>query len=182
MWCWAVAIPPWTCNRTSIRQGAEKVVCAYRRDEENMPGSRREVVNAREEGVEFLFNRQPTEIIGLNGKVNGVKVVTTQLGAPDNRGRQRPEPIPNSEEIIPCDAVIMAFGFRPSPADWFESQQVSMDSSGRVLALESQTFKFQTNNPKIFAGGDMVRGSDLVVTAIWEGREAAEGILDFLEV
>ena len=76
----------------------------------------------------------------------------------------------------------MAFGFRPSPADWFESQQVSMDSSGRVLALEQQTFKFQTSNPKIFAGGDMVRGSDLVVTAIWEGREAAEGILDFLEV
>ena len=170
------------CNRTSIRQGAEQVVCAYRRDEENMPGSRREVVNAREEGVEFLFNRQPTEIIGLNGKVNGVKVVTTHLGAPDNRGRQRPEPIPNSEEIIPCDAVIMAFGFRPSPADWFESQQVAMDSSGRVLAAEKQTFKFQTKNPKIFAGGDMVRGSDLVVTAIWEGREAAEGILDFLEV
>ncbi len=159
------------CNRTSIRQGAEKVVCAYRRDEENMPGSRREVVNAREEGVEFLFNRQPTEIIGLNGKVNGVKVVTTQLGAPDNRGRQRPEPIPNSEEIIPCDAVIMAFGFRPSPADWFESQQVGMDSSGRVLAAEKQTFKFQTQNPKIFAGGDMVRGSDLGVTAIWEGRK-----------
>ncbi len=170
------------CNRTSIRQGAEQVICAYRRDEENMPGSRREVVNAREEGVEFLFNRQPTEIIGLNGKVNAVKVITTHLGAPDNRGRQRPEPIPNSEEIIPCDAVIMAFGFRPSPADWFETQQVAMDSSGRVIALENQTFKFQTKNPKIFAGGDMVRGSDLVVTAIWEGREAAEGILDFLEI
>jgi len=170
------------CNRTSIRQGAERVFCAYRRDEENMPGSRREVVNAREEGVEFLFNRQPTEIIGLNGKVNAVKVVTTHLGAPDNRGRRRPEPIANSEEIIPCDAVIMAFGFRPSPADWFETQQVAMDSSGLVLAAEEQTFKFQTKNPKIFAGGDMVRGSDLVVTAIWEGREAAEGILDFLEV
>ena len=76
----------------------------------------------------------------------------------------------------------MAFGFRPSPADWFDAQQISMDKSGRVLAAEKQTFKFQTNNPKIFAGGDMVRGSDLVVTAIWEGREAAEGILDYLEV
>jgi glutamate synthase (NADPH/NADH) small chain len=170
------------CNRTSIRQGAERVVCAYRRDEENMPGSRREVVNAREEGVEFLFNRQPTEIIGLNGKVNGVKVVTTQLGAPDNRGRRRPEPVENSEEIIECDAVIMAFGFRPSPADWFEGYEVEMDLNGLVLALEDQPYKFQTSNPKIFAGGDMVRGSDLVVTAIWEGREAAEGILDFLEV
>ena len=147
-----------------------------------MPGSRREVVNAREEGVEFLFNRQPTEIIGLNGKVNAVKVITTHLGAPDSRGRRHPEPIPNSEEIIPCDAVILAFGFRPSPADWFAEQQVTMDTSGRVVAAEKQTFKFQTSNPKIFAGGDMVRGSDLVVTAIWEGREAAEGILDFLEV
>ena len=147
-----------------------------------MPGSRREVVNAREEGVEFLFNRQPIEIVGLNGKVRAVKVVTTHLGAPDNRGRQSPEPIPNSEEIISCDAVIMAFGFRPSPADWFASQQVAMDKSGLVVAPEVQTFKFQTKNPKIFAGGDMVRGSDLVVTAIWEGREAAEGILDYLEV
>ncbi len=69
------------CNRTSIRQGAESVVCAYRRDEENMPGSRREVKNAREEGVDFQFNRQPIEIVGENGKVTGVKVVTTQLGA-----------------------------------------------------------------------------------------------------
>lgn len=170
------------CNRTGIRQGAEQVICAYRRDEENMPGSVREVKNAKEEGVEFLFNRQPTEIVGLNGQVTGVKVVTTQLGKPDNRGRQRPEPIPNSEEIIECDAVIMAFGFRPSPADWFETNAVEMDNAGRVVAPEEQTFKFQTSNPKIFAGGDMVRGSDLVVTAIWEGREAAEGILDYLEV
>ncbi|HAO60105.1 MAG TPA: glutamate synthase small subunit [Psychrobacter sp.] len=170
------------CNRTAIRQGAERVVCAYRRDEANMPGSLREVKNAKEEGVEFLFNRQPTQIVGLNGQVTGVKVVTTQLGKPDNRGRQRPEPIPNSEEIIECDVVIMAFGFRPSPADWFKASDVATDESGRVLAAEEQTFKFQTSNPKIFAGGDMVRGSDLVVTAIWEGREAAKGILDYLEV
>ena len=170
------------CNRTSIRQGASSVVCAYRRDEENMPGSRREVKNAREEGVQFLFNRQPIEIVGLNGKVMGVKVVTTQLGQPDNRGRQRPEPMPNSEEILPCDAVILAFGFRPSPADWFETQGVAQDNSGRVVAPEHQLYKFQTKNPKIFAGGDMVRGSDLVVTAIWEGREAAKGILDYLAV
>ena len=170
------------CNRTSIRQGATSVTCAYRRDEENMPGSRREVRNAREEGVQFLFNRQPIEIIGLNGKVTGVKVVTTKLGEPDNRGRRSPEPIPNSEEILPADAVIMAFGFRTSPADWFTTQGIEMDNSGRVIAPELQTYKYQTNNPKIFAGGDMVRGSDLVVTAIWEGREAAKGILDYLDV
>lgn len=171
------------CNRTSIRQGAEHVTCAYRRDEVNMPGSVREVKNAREEGVEFLFNRQPIEIVGnAQGEVTGVKVVTTQLGEPDSRGRRSPEPVPGSEEILPTDVVILAFGFRPSPANWFEASTINMDGSGRVVAPESQAYKFQTSNPKIFAGGDMVRGSDLVVTAIWEGRQAAEGILDYLGV
>ncbi len=170
------------CNRTSIRQGADSVVCAYRRDEENMPGSRREVANAKEEGVQFLFNRQPIEVVGENGKVVGVKVVETKLGEPDNNGRRRPEPIPESEEVLPADVVIVAFGFRPSPADWFDGKNISTDDSGRVTALEKQAFPFQTSNEKIFAGGDMVRGSDLVVTAIWEGREAAKGILDYLDV
>ncbi|MED5388084.1 MAG: FAD-dependent oxidoreductase [Pseudomonadota bacterium] len=170
------------CNRTSIRQGADSVICAYRRDEENMPGSRKEVANAKEEGVQFLFNRQPIEVVGEDGKVTGVKVVETKLGEPDNNGRRRPEPIPGSEEILPADAVIVAFGFRPSPADWFEAQNVTTDDSGRVQAAEEQDFPFQTSNEKIFAGGDMVRGSDLVVTAIWEGREAAKGILDYLDV
>lgn len=169
------------CNRTSIRQGAKSVICAYRRDEENMPGSRREVANAREEGVEFLFNRQPIAIIG-DKKVEGVKVVETRLGEPDARGRRSPEPIPGSEQILPADAVIIAFGFRPSPAAWFQDVNVKTDDSGRVIAPERSEFKFQTSNPKIFAGGDMVRGSDLVVTAIWEGRQAAEGILDYLGV
>ena len=170
------------CNRTSIRQQADSVVCAYRRDEENMPGSRKEVANAKEEGVQFLFNRQPIEVVGEDGKVTGVKVVETKLGEPDNNGRRRPEPIPGSEEILPADAVIVAFGFRPSPADWFEPKNVATDDSGRVQAAEEQEFPFQTSNEKIFAGGDMVRGSDLVVTAIWEGREAAKGILDYLDV
>ena len=170
------------CNRTSIRQQAGSVVCAYRRDEENMPGSRKEVANAKEEGVQFLFNRQPIEVVGEDGKVTGVKVVETKLGEADNNGRRRPEPIPGSEEILPADAVIVAFGFRPSPADWFEPKNVATDDSGRVQAVEEQEFPFQTSNEKIFAGGDMVRGSDLVVTAIWEGREAAKGILDYLDV
>lgn len=169
------------CNRTSIRQGASSVTCAYRRDEENMPGSRREVLNAREEGVTFLFNRQPVAIVG-DGKVEGVKVVTTALGAPDERGRRKPEPIPGSEEILPADLVLVAFGFKPNPAPWFAEQGITTNNWGGVEAPEAQTFKFQTKNPKVFAGGDMVRGSDLVVTAIWEGREAADGILDFLGV
>lgn len=169
------------CNRTSIRQGARSVSCAYRRDEANMPGSRREVANAKQEGVKFLFNRQPVEIVG-DGKVEGVKVITTQLGEPDEQGRRRPEPVPGSEEVLEADAVLIAFGFRPSPADWFEDHDIQMDEGGRVVAPEHGKYKFQTSNPKVFAGGDMVRGSDLVVTAIWEGRQAAEGILDYLDL
>ncbi|MEE3157214.1 MAG: FAD-dependent oxidoreductase [Pseudomonadota bacterium] len=169
------------CNRTSIRQGANAVTCAYRRDEANMPGSRKEVKNAKDEGVKFLFNRQPIAIVGED-KVEGVKVVETRLGEPDARGRRSPEPIPGSEQVLAADAVIIAFGFRPSPADWFADKQIDTDSQGRVVAPEQAQYKFQTTNPKVFAGGDMVRGSDLVVTAIWEGRQAAEGILDYLEV
>lgn len=165
------------CNRTSIRQGAASVTCAYRRDEANMPGSKREVANAREEGVQFLWNRQPVEIVG-NGKVEGVKLVTTRLGAPDARGRRTPEVIPGSEEIVPADRVIIAFGFRPSPQPWFADHQIALDNAGRVVA-RGHAFQHQTSNPKVFAGGDMVRGSDLVVTAIYEGRQAAEGILGY---
>jgi len=169
------------CNRTSIRQGASTVTCAYRRDEENMPGSKREVANAKEEGVQFLYNRQPVEVVG-NGKVEGVKVVTTKMGEPDAKGRRSPVVIPGSEEILPADVVLIAFGFRPSPQPWFETNGVKTNDWGGVIAPEKQQFKFQTTNPKVFAGGDMVRGSDLVVTAIWEGREAADGILDYLQV
>ncbi|MEB0182932.1 FAD-dependent oxidoreductase, partial [Pseudomonas sp. CCC3.2] len=169
------------CNRTAIRQGAKSVTCAYRRDEANMPGSRKEVKNAKEEGVRFLYNRQPIAIVGED-KVEGVKVVETRLGEPDARGRRSPEPIPGSEEIIPADAVVIAFGFRPSPAQWFEAFSIQTDSQGRVIAPEQAQFKHQTSHPKVFAGGDMVRGSDLVVTAIFEGRNAAEGILDYLGV
>ncbi len=174
------------CNRTSIRQGAESVVCAYRRDEENMPGSKREVENAREEGVKFLFNRQPVEVVGENGKVVGVKVVATQMGEPDENGRRRAEVVPGSEEVLPADAVLVAFGFRPSPAPWFADFSIDLHEDGRIKTVaqpqEVGRFAFQTSNAKVFAGGDMVRGSDLVVTAIDEGRKAAEGILDFLEV
>ena len=169
------------CNRTAVRQNADQVICVYRRDEENMPGSKREVSNAKEEGVNFMFNRQPIEIVG-DGKVEGLKVVSTKLGEADENGRRRPEVIEGSEEIIPADAVIVAFGFQPSPSDWFADFSINIDDRGRVSAPSTSEFKFQTSNPKVFAGGDMVRGSDLVVTAVFEGREAAEGILDYLEV
>ncbi len=171
------------CNRTAIRQQAASVTCVYRRDEANMPGSKREVANAKEEGVKFLFNRQPVAIVG-NGKVEGVKVVETRLGAPDARGRRRPEVVEGSEQVIPADRVAIAFGFRPSPAEWLEPHGVSLHEDGRVRVHThaERPHKFQTANPKIFAGGDMVRGSDLVVTAVFEGREAAEAILETLGV
>lgn len=173
------------CNRTSIRQGATSVTCAYRRDEENMPGSKREVANAREEGVEFLFNRQPVAIVG-EGKVEGVKLVRTRMGEPDDKGRRSAEVVPGSEEVLACDAVIIAFGFQPSEIEWFNTHQIEIDERGRVLAPEipaqMERFAYQTSNERVFAGGDMVRGSDLVVTAVYEGRQAAEGILDYLKV
>ena len=170
------------CNRTSIRQGAQSVTCAYRRDEVNMPGSRKEVANAREEGVIFLFNRQPIEVMGDMTGIVGVKFVSTKLGEPDANGRRRPEVIPGSEEVIPADCVLIAFGFRPSPASWFADLAIETADSGLVIAPEEGVLPYQTTNPKIFAGGDMVRGSDLVVTAIAEGRSAANSILDYVGV
>lgn len=169
------------CVRTATRQGATSVICAYRRDQANMPGSMREVENAKEEGVRFLWNRQPLEIIGSR-QVEGVKVISTTLGEPDARGRRQPEPVPGSEEELPADRVIIAFGFRPSPSPWFDDHDIALDESGLVVAPENARYKFQTSNPKVFAGGDMVRGSDLVVTAVYEGREAAQGMLDYLSV
>ena len=167
------------CNRTAIRQGAKSVTCLYRRDEKNMPGSRREVQNAKEEGVIFDFNIQPIDILG-NEKVEGVKIVQTKLGEPDQNGRRIPIPISGSERIYNADVVIVAFGFRASPAEWFNDFNVQTRKNGLVIADEDQKFKFQTSNEKIFSGGDMVRGSDLVVTAIWEGREAGKSIIKYV--
>ncbi len=169
------------CTRTSIRQGAHEVYCVYRRDEANMPGSRAEVKNAKEEGVQFKFNLAPVEVIG-NGKVEGIKVIETRMGEPDANGRRRAETVAGSERVIPCDAVIVAFGFQPNPPAWFKDVGIEVNNWQGVIASEDTLYPFQTSNPKVFAGGDMVRGSSLVVHAIAEGRKAAEGILDFLEV
>lgn len=179
------------CNRTAVRQGAASVTCVYRRDEANMPGSRREVKNAKDEGVVFEFNRQPLEILAQDGRVSGVRVVETRLGAPDAKGRRRPENVPGSERVIEADAVILAFGFTPDPPDWFAEHGIALHADGRTeVALaanggESDShgrLAFQTAQPKVFAGGDMVRGADLVVTAVYEGREAAKSIARYLGV
>ncbi|HCU0295209.1 TPA: formate-dependent uric acid utilization protein AegA [Citrobacter sedlakii] len=169
------------CVRTALRHGASKVTCAYRRDEANMPGSKKEVKNAREEGANFEFNVQPVELeLNAEGRVCGVRFLRTELGEPDAQGRRRPVPIAGSEFVMPADAVIMAFGFHPHGMPWLETHGVKVDSWGRIAANVESAYRYQTTNPKIFAGGDAVRGADLVVTAMAEGRHAAQGIIDWL--
>ena len=169
------------CVRTSIRQEAAEVICAYRRDADNMPGSRKEFQNAKEEGVQFTFNAQPVAIeTDAAGKVTGIQLVKTQMGAPDERGRRRAEVVAGSEEVLACDAVIVAFGFAPHAMPWLEAVGVGVDSRGRIA--QEGVLKQQTANAKIFAGGDVTRGSDLVVTAVAEGRDAAQSILEYLDI
>lgn len=171
------------CVRTSLRHGAEQVICAYRRDEKSMPGSKKEVKNAREEGAEFMFNLQPLSIvIDEEGKVSGIQMRRTEMGAPDSQGRRQAVAVEGSEHIIPADAVIMAFGFSPHRMGWLAEHNVMLDRQGRVVAPTVAGYPYQTSNRKIFAGGDIVRGADLIVTAIAEGRKAAESIGYYLNV
>jgi len=154
------------CVRTAIRQGATQVSCVYRRDEASMPGSRKEVANAKEEGVQFLWNRQPQAILTDSaGRARGVEVKLTDTGA---------------VESLHADAVIVAFGFQPSPPSWLQPLGVQLDSKRRVQVRGQ--LPFQTANAKVFAGGDMVRGADLVVNAVAEGRTAAKSIVQMLGV
>ncbi|MGV6850553.1 MAG: FAD-dependent oxidoreductase [bacterium] len=167
------------CCRTAIRLGANSVKCVYRRDLANMPGSRKEVVNAQEEGVQFVENAQPLKILGKNS-VEGIEIIKTKLGEPGADGRRRPEPIPDSETSIKADQVLVAFGFKPSPADWFTEYDIN-SNQWNLIDVSKSELAYQTSNPQVFAGGDMVRGSDLVVTAVYEGREAAKSILKYLK-
>jgi glutamate synthase small subunit-like protein len=171
------------CVRTALRQGAQEVTCAYRRDEANMPGSKKEVKHAREEGASFEFNVQPLafETDG-RGQLTGVRMLRTRMGEPDAQGRRRPEPIPGSEFILSADAAIVAFGFHPHALPWLEEMGVSLTRDGRIQASVTSLRPYQTSHPQIFAGGDAVRGADLVVTAMAEGQHAARGILDYLGV
>ncbi len=169
------------CTRTAIRQGADEVTCVYRRDRDNMPGSAREVNNAIDEGVEFMFNTQPKGIaVDNQGRVTGLKVVKTSLTEPDESGRRHPIEVPDSAETIQADAVIIAFGYRPAPPSWLETHAIKTKDNG-AIDTDQQRF-YQTSNSKVFAGGDIVRGADLVVTAVYEGREAAKSIIEYLGV
>ncbi|TYT25975.1 NAD(P)-binding protein [Luteimonas viscosa] len=169
------------CVRSAIRLGATSVTCAYRRDEANMPGSAREVANAREEGVRFLFNRQPLAIEAADGKqASGVRMVETRLGEPDANGRRSAVAIPGSESVIDADVVIIAFGFSPRLPDWLANSGVQARENGRIIAGGGDRLPYQTAHPRLFAGGDCVRGADLVVTAVQEGRDAAAAIARML--
>jgi glutamate synthase (NADPH/NADH) small chain len=139
------------------------------------------VKSARDEGVQFLFNRQPLEIVAGPDGVQGVRVVTTRLVA-DGHGRARPEVVPGSEEEIAADIVILSFGFQASPPDWCAEFGIALEPNGRISNAGEGRLPMQTSNPKVFAGGDTVRGADLVVRAAFDGREAAKAILQQLGV
>ena len=169
------------CVRTAIRMDADSVTCVYRRDEANMPGSRREVKYARDEGVQFLFNRQPLEIVTGADGARGVRLVETALVA-DRTGRAKPQVVADSEQVLDADIVILAFGFRASPPEWCDEFGIDRDAGGKLIVGAPGCLPLQTSNPKVFAGGDNVRGADLVVRAVLDGREAAKSILQQLGV
>ena len=168
------------CVRTAVRQGAESVRCVYRRDRVNMPGSQKEVDHAMKEGVIFEFNTLPVALEHSGRQLSGLKVQRTRLVRAEGKGRARPEVIEGSEEVLSADAVIFAFGYRPSPPDWLDALDVSVHESG--LLKTGDQLPGQTTNPAIFAAGDSVRGSDLVVTAIADAREAAKSIISHLQL
>ena len=163
------------CVRTAVRMDASRVRCVYRRDEANMPGSLRETANALAEGVEFLFQRQPLRILG-DERVDGVEVVETELVMQDG-GRTRPRNVAGTETVLEADAVIVAFGFRAEPPEWCEKLGIEVSEDGCILVGHGDRLPQQTTHPRVFAGGDMVRGADLVVRAVYDGREAAASIL-----
>jgi glutamate synthase (NADPH/NADH) small chain len=164
------------CVRTAIRQGAESVKCLYRRDRENMPGSQREVANAEEEGVEFVWLSAPKGFTG--DEVEGVIVQQMRLGAPDATGRRMPEEIAGAEYVEEADLVIKALGFEPEdiPTLWgIEELEVT-----RWGTIKADFRTHATSLEGVYAVGDIVRGASLVVWAIRDGREAADAVLDYL--
>jgi glutamate synthase (NADPH/NADH) small chain len=166
------------CLRTAIRCGAHEAICIYRRDLENMPGSRREYINAIEEGAEFRFLTNAVALSGnAAGEVCEARCIRMELGEPDAKGRRKPRPIPDSEFTVPIDIVLIAYGFDPVPIFAAgNSDKIEVNKWGGVIADENQ----MTSVPGVFAGGDLVRGPDLVVRAVRDSRKAAAGIHNYL--
>ena len=166
------------CVRTSVRQKARSVKCLYRRDKENMPGSAREVANAEEEGVEFVWLSSPKEFKGKN-KIENVVVNQIQLGEPDETGRRRPEIKEGSEFEVKSDMVIKALGFDPENLPLlFDAQELQVTKWGTI---KTDFNTMETNLKGVFAAGDIVRGASLVVWAIKDGRDAASSMKTYLE-
>ncbi|MDB9746684.1 NAD(P)-dependent oxidoreductase [Candidatus Pelagibacter sp.] len=166
------------CVRTSVRQKAKSVKCLYRRDKENMPGSAREVANATEEGVEFVWLSSPKEFKGKN-KIEYLKVDQIKLGDPDDSGRRSPKIKEGSEFEIKADMVIKALGFNPEDLPLlFDAQELQVTKWGTI---KTDFDTMETNLKGVFAAGDIVRGASLVVWAIKDGREAASSIKTYLE-
>jgi glutamate synthase (NADPH/NADH) small chain len=164
------------CLRTAIRCGAHEAICIYRRDLENMPGSRREYLNAVEEGAEFMFLTNAISLLG-NGDVSEARCVRMELGEPDAKGRRKPRPIAGSEFSLAIDVVLIAYGFYPVPIfATGNSERIEVNKWSGVIVDENQ----MTSVPGVFAGGDLVRGSDLVVRAVRDSRKAAAGIHKYL--
>jgi len=162
------------CVRTAKREGAKSVTCLYRRDEKNMPGSRKEYKNAMEEGIDFTFLASPKEIIlDESGKAISVEVMKTNLGAKDDSGRQRMEEVKGSEFRVNADVVIMSLGFDPVVPSFLAENGIETNSWGGIIINEET---YETTTAGIYAGGDCFRGADLVVTAALDGREAARSI------
>ena len=166
------------CIRTSIRQNAKSVKCLYRRDKENMPGSVREVTNAEEEGVEFVWLSSPKKFQGIN-KVENVITNKIILGEPDDSGRRKPEVQKNSDFSLKADIVIKALGFDPEDLPkLFGCDELQVTRWG-TIKTDFETM--ETNIPGVFAAGDIIRGASLVVWGIKDGRDAAISIKIFLE-
>jgi len=166
------------CLRTAIRCGAREAICIYRRDLENMPGSRREYWNAVEEGARFMFLTNAVSLsANADGEVCEARCVRMELGEPDAKGRRKPGPIPGSEFNLPVDVVLIAYGFDPVPIFAAgNSNKIEVNKWGGVIADENH----MTSVPGVFAGGDLVRGPDLVVRAVRDSRKAAAGIHRYL--
>jgi glutamate synthase (NADPH) small chain len=166
------------CLRTAIRCGAREAICIYRRDLENMPGSRREYFNAMEEGARFMFLTNAVSLSANgDGDVIEARCMRMELGEADAKGRRKPQPIPGSEFAVSVDVVLVAYGFDPVPIFAAgNSDRIEINSWGGVVVDENQ----MTNVPGVFAGGDLVRGPDLVVRAVRDSRKAAAGIHRYL--
>jgi len=162
------------CVRTALREGAKSVLCAYRRGETGMPGSKKEYKNAIEEGAEFKFFAAPKEVVGEGSKVKAIKVVKMEVTQDGGRGKL--VEVANSEENIEADIVVMALGFSMDLPAFVPSAGIKTDEWGQILVND----KYETSLDNVYAGGDCYRGANLVVNAALDGREAARAIADKL--